>query len=95
VRNDERLLVSRGFALGFVCLNFSVLLRLAATAGMAIDLGLPLSAAFWATGWGAFVWDFRYALRGPVQRPILSARTKQHASTPHNIPMIRTRWQRR
>lgn len=78
VRRGPALDVSRSFGLGFLLVFLSTVPRLA-MAGIDseayLDLLLRLAACCWMAGWAMFLWDFRHALRGPVQRPVLSART--------------------
>jgi uncharacterized protein involved in response to NO len=76
VRQEARLLVSPAlafaFALVFLAAPFRLGMACMEPAGQAAML--RLSAMVWSGGWALFVWDFRRALRGPVPRPVLSAR---------------------
>src|SRR5690606_27946430 len=77
-RRGPVLTTSRSFGLAFLLVFLSAIPRLA-MAGIDSeahpDLLLRLAACCWMAGWAMFLWDFRRALRGPVQRPVLSART--------------------
>ncbi|KRW94748.1 NnrS family protein [Paracoccus sp. MKU1] len=78
VRQGTRLCVSRRLGGAFCLVNLSVLTRLlmccAGASGYTVLL--PLATLCWMAGWALFLWDFRRALRGPIPRPVLSARSR-------------------
>ncbi|EBA17283.1 hypothetical protein RSK20926_06092 [Roseobacter sp. SK209-2-6] len=72
---DGRMQATGGFCIGFAMVWLSAALRL--LAGFVPDHGeglIYLSAGAWCLGWLIFLWGFLPALRGPVQRPILSGK---------------------
>jgi uncharacterized protein involved in response to NO len=80
-RRGHRLLVSAELAFAFALVWLSAPVRICASLVEA-DAGpllLQLAALLWIAGWSLFLHDFRHALRGPVERPVLSARIGEQA----------------
>jgi uncharacterized protein involved in response to NO len=76
-RHGSLLGVSPAFCLSFLLVTLSAISRLAVD--VLGDLDAPLlqaASGLWMAGWALFLWDFRHALRGPVPRPVLSARPR-------------------
>ncbi len=77
VRQGTRLRVSPVLGIAFALVQLSVLARLLmGWAGADPAPLLRIAALAWMAGWALFLWDFRHALRGPVPRPVLSARSR-------------------
>lgn len=76
-RSDAELPVSWELALAFGLVFTSAPVRLCISLVEPSSQGalLLLSAALWSSGWALFLLNFRHALRGPVPRPVLSARS--------------------
>lgn len=77
-RRGGRLLVSRTMTGAFILVCLSALIRLCVAwlPDLPVD-PVALAALCWMAGWGLFLRAYLPALRGPVQRPVLSASSKR------------------